>query len=279
MSNRKKRDAIGFPPPLLGEKPLRTPVISESEGWIAIEKPAEIGMRPHPWDETLDLDKALNLQLQEGKPELLRRGASLFGSVYYLDPAISGVALFAKDRDTLAQLKNAFGSGDIRFTFYFITASTAGRLDDRLVADAPLLPHNVKPKMIPSTAKGKKSTTHFGRIDSSSKGWDLWKGSVCFFRPHQIRCHAATAGFPIMGDTTYGGPDAPLQRSVHPSKQRAGMSLKTFYGVALHLHEVRFEYMDLAAHLIAPLPKHFRLLVRRLGLSDQALEAPPTVDE
>ena len=37
------------------------------------------------------MDAALNTQLQEGKPELLRRGASLFGSVYYLDPAITGL--------------------------------------------------------------------------------------------------------------------------------------------------------------------------------------------
>ena len=102
------------------------------------------------------MDTALNTQLREGKPELLRRKASLFGSVYYLDPAITGVAVFAKHREALADLRNHFGSGDCRFRFQFISAAQPVGSGTSFRADAPLLQHNVKPKMIPSTAKGKK---------------------------------------------------------------------------------------------------------------------------
>ena len=115
-----KKNAIGFPPPLLGEKPLRLPVIAETATWLALEKPPGVGTRAYPWDTEPDMDAALNTQLQAGKPELLRREATLFGSVYYLDPAITGVAVFAKHREALADLRNHFGSGDCRFRFKFI---------------------------------------------------------------------------------------------------------------------------------------------------------------
>ena len=204
-----KKNAIGFPPPLLGEKPFRLPVIAETADWLALEKPPGVGTRAYPWDTEPDMDAALNTQLQEGKPELLRRGASLFGSVYYLDPAITGVAVFAKHREALADLRNHFGSGDCRFRFQFISAAHPTGSEASLRADAPLLQHNVKPKMIPSTAKGKKAFTEFKRIAESSKGWALWEASVDFFRPHQIRAHAAVHEIPVLGDALYGGAEAP----------------------------------------------------------------------
>jgi 23S rRNA-/tRNA-specific pseudouridylate synthase len=213
-------------------------VLAETEGWIALDKPAEVGVRAYPWDEVPDMDGALNAQLQAGKPELVRRGASLFGSVYYLDPLISGVAVFAKSRESLAELRNRFGSGECRFRFLFVTAARGAGADPVRRADAPLLPHNVKPKMIPSTAKGKKAFTDFRRLAESPKGWELWEASVDFFRPHQIRCHAAVLEMPVMGDALYGGAEAPTQGELHPTKQRGAALFPTFHGVALHLAEV-----------------------------------------
>lgn len=262
-----KKNAIGFPPPLLGEAPLRLPVLAETDGWLALEKPAGVGTRAYPWDAEPDMDAALNAQLQAEKPELLRRGATLFGSVYYLDPAISGISVFAKNREALAVLRNNFGSGDCRFRFQFI-AAVQPDLGAELSSDAPLLPHNVKPKMIPSTAKGKKAFTAFTRIAESSKGWALWEASVDFFRPHQVRTHAALLEIPIMGDTVYGGPSAPTQRELHPKKQRAGLNLPSFNGLALHLAEVQLVPGDESATIRCEPPKHLRLLLRRMGLDD-----------
>ena len=103
--------------------------------------------------------------------------------------------------------------------FSFYAAQPAGS-EASFRADAPLLQHNVKPKMIPSTAKGKKAFTDFKRIAESPKGWALWEASVDFFRPHQIRAHAVLHEVPVMGDALYGGAEAPTQRELHPKKQR-----------------------------------------------------------
>ena len=82
MSQSTDVSAIGFPPPVLGKDPLRLPVIADSADWLALDKPAGIGVRDYPWDQQVpDLDTALNLQLRQGKPELKRLEATLFGSV------------------------------------------------------------------------------------------------------------------------------------------------------------------------------------------------------
>lgn len=272
----KKKNAIGFPPPLLGELPLRLNVLAATENWIALDKPAGVGTRAYPWDETPDLDAALNLQLEAGKPELRRTAASLFGSVYYLDPELSGVALFAKSKAALSDLRNYFGSGDCRFTFHFVaslgsagasgTAENAAALAENFQADAPLLPHNVKPKMIPSTAKGKKCFTRFKRLAESDRGWTLWQAEVDFFRPHQVRAHAATHGIPVLGDGLYDGPNAPTVRQLQPRARRSDLDTAVYRGLAIHLSEALFPSGDGSEVVKSDFPKPFALLLKRLGL-------------
>ena len=262
----KKNNAIGFPPPLLGEAPLRLPVLGETADWVALDKPPGVGLRAHPWDSEPDLDAALNTQLQAGKPELVRRGAEIFGSVYYLDPAISGVAVFAKTRQALADLRNRFGSGECAFRFLLIAAAQPNGAEAVRLADAPLLPHNVKPKMIPSTAKGKKACTEFCRLAESPTGWVLWEAKVAFFRPHQVRAHAAVQGIPVLGDPLYGGPEAPSQRTLHSKKQRSGLNSPAYQGLALHLAAVEGISGDSASSLRCEPPRQLRLLLRRMGL-------------
>jgi len=260
----KKKAAIGFPPPLLGERPRRLDVLAANDLWLALDKPSGIGTRAHPWDTFPDLDAALNGQLEGGKPELQRTGATLFGSTYYLDPEISGVALFAKNREALAELRNQFGSGELRFTFQFV-ANTGESGEDKIIADAPLLAHRVKPKMIPSTAKGKKSLTRFTRLAAADTGWALWQAEADFFRPQQIRAHAATHGIPLLGDSLYGGPTAPTLRQLQPRARRSDLDVRLFDGIAAHLSAVELPG-ESGGRIESPWPKAFELLLKRLGL-------------
>lgn len=262
----KKRNAIGFPPPLLGERPQRFDVLAETEEWLALNKPAGLGTRAYPWDETPDLDSGLNRQLEAGKPELRRTGASLFGSVYYLDPEISGVALFAKNREALADLRNRFGSGELQFTFHFLAADSRD-VAPFFEANAPLLPHRVKPKMIPSTAKGKKCLSRFTRLFASDFGWTLWEAKTCFLRPHQVRAHAAVHGIPVLGDSLYEGPASPTVRQLQPRARRSDLDAAVFSGLGIHLSKVEFPPTERAADITSSFPKPFALTLKRLGLS------------
>jgi len=105
------------------------PVVGQGADWICLDKPAGVGMRAYPWDPGVaDMDAALNAQLQAEKPELLRLDAEVFGSAYYLDPVISGLALFAKNRDGLDVLRNRFGSSEMEFRFLFVAPAFTGEL-------------------------------------------------------------------------------------------------------------------------------------------------------
>ncbi|MGC6606080.1 MAG: hypothetical protein ACON5O_04930 [Lentimonas sp.] len=263
MSQSRKQDAIGFPPPLMGEEPIRLPVLAETDEWLALYKLGGLALREYPWDTQPNLDAALNRQLQAGKPELVNRGASIFGSVYYMDPAISGVALFGKQRESLAELRNHFGSGDMDFRFTFVSGAKPNELEDRFTADAPLLPHDVKPKMIPSTAKGKKSFTDFELLSESLAGYTLWEARASFFRVHQVRAHAAVHGIPVLGDDLYGGSHVPTQRELMPKKRGAGLDVVAFQGLALHLNQCQ---LDDEAQVICSFSKQMQLFIKRLGL-------------
>ncbi|MEN8725951.1 MAG: pseudouridine synthase [Lentimonas sp.] len=264
MSAKPKGDAVGFPPPLMGDTPYRLSVLAESERWIALDKPAGMAVREYPWDgKRPNLDTALNFQLQAEKPELVRRGASMFGSVYYLDPEISGVALFGKHRESLSELRNCFGSEEGAFRFVFVSGPKPVELEDTFTADAPLLPHNVKPKMIPSSAKGKKSFTEFLMLAQSAHDFTVWEAKVSFFRPHQVRAHAAVHGIPVLGDVVYEGREAPTQRSLMPRKKGGGLKSSAFNGMALHLADCNLGD-DL--RVSSELPQPMRLLIKRLGI-------------
>ncbi len=267
-----KETAIGFPPPLLGELPLRLPILAETEAWLALDKPEGIGIREHLWDVGVpNLDTALNSQLRQGKPELLRTKASTFGSVYYLEPEASGIALFGKNRKAIADLRNVYGSGHLECGFLFVARHRGEKVGVELSADAPLLPHHTKLKMVPSTAKGKKASTAFHLISISASGWALWKAIVGFIRPHQARAHAAVLGRPVLGDALYEGPMAPTLADLQPKKRGPGMSASIFEGVALHLNEVVIPACDLAAgvRIRAPLSRRFAVLLQYLGLMAQ----------
>ena len=271
MSPLSNKEFIGFPPGLLLDRPLKAPIIAEVKEWIALNKPSGIAIRQHPWNVDIsdNMDAALNRQLQAQKPELVKGGAILFGSVYNLDPEISGVSLFAKQKDSLRELRNFVGSEKLQFKFLLVAKTDRSIATDEIVADAPLLIHNTKPKMIPSTAKGKKARTHFRQIHESSLGWSLWEASTRFPRLHQIRAHATAEGIAVLGDSLYAGPDVPSLSELMPRKRTAETCKPIFDGIALHLNEVLLPIPaenSRATSLNATIPKQFKLLLKRLQL-------------
>lgn len=263
------QQSIGFPSGMLGDHHLKINVVGETEDWIALDKPKDIAIRQHPWNaKAPNIDSALNRQLKTKKPELLKCNATLFGSVFIMEPEISGVALFAKHKTSLAALRNLTGSSKLQFKFLLVTKSNQEDTYDRILADEPLLVHNTKPKMIPSTAKGKKAQTHFKQIYASPSGWRLWEATTPFPRLHQVRAHASVKKIPILGDLSYSGPDIPLlNRSRKDSKQTRQ---PVFRGIALHLSEVTLPDLkepDKLIRVSAEPPKNFKLLLKHLKLN------------
>ena len=83
-------------------------------------------------------------------------------------------------------------------------------------------------------ADGQPCRTLFARLESRSAGHALLEARPEGGRTHQIRIHAAAAGFPIVGDPAYGHEkklDHGLSRA-----SASGVSLRG--GLMLHAHEL-----------------------------------------
>lgn len=264
---RSSSKAIGFREGLLAKEPLRMDVVANSADFIALNKPSNISLRQHPWDEnSANLDTALNHQLKEEKPEILALGAESFGSIYFYEKAISGIALFSKHKAALTFLRNAFGSGLMEFQFQFIAKAEEG-IEEHIINETPLIQHRYKFKMVPSTAKGKRSRTEFKCLKRGTDSWGLWQAKCNFFRPHQLRIHASLSGFQLMNDDLYRGVDAPTLASVGKQKKVGDSDTKIFLNLALTLNTVQFSSESSESiRLAAEPPKAFKTALNYLGL-------------
>ena len=266
MSLRKK--SIGFPDPLLGSNPIRLDIIDNTKYWIAINKPSNIASRQHLWNKGYNnLDSALNFQLKQRKPEIVSLNADKFSSIYNLDYLISGIALYSKSHESLNFLRNAFGSDQISFNYYFVAKNLKKDFNSRLV-EFPLKAHKNKCRMIPSK-KGKNSHTKFIRLKDGIDNWSLFEAKTNYFRPHQIRIHASLIGLQIMNEPIYNGIKAPTLAMLGKSKKTSDISTNIFSDLALHLGSIKFPSILDQKKIIeiqAPISKSLKTVYKYLKL-------------
>lgn len=264
---RLSTKAIGFPEGLLSEASLRIQLLADTPDFIALNKPANISLRQHPWDDNVpNLDSALNYQLKEEKPEILALCAQSFGSIYFFEKAISGIALFSKHKEALAFLRNAFGSGLMEFQFQFIAQAEEG-IEQSMIDETPLIPHRYKYKMVPSTAKGKRARTEFTCLKRGHDSWSLWQAKINYLRPHQLRIHASLSGLKLLNDDLYRGVEAPTYAAVGKRKKEGDADTKIFSDLALTLNSVQFSSESSeSVSLVAEPPKAFKATLNYLGL-------------
>lgn len=253
-SKRAKEPAVGFPPPLLGDAPVRLPVLMRGDGWIALEKPVGVLIEAHPWYPRLpSLIGGLRKQLEAGKAELERLALKRAYGIYFLDPEIIGPALIATQLDMRDGLRNAHGSGQIIFRYVFFALNAPAKTD--LQCDLPLAELKGEARMRVSHRHGKKASTVFRRIGHWS---DLseWEAVTCYPRPHQVRLHAMESGLRILGESIYGE----LDTAYKPSKFRRYIPDT----LCLRLASVEFKADEAEGYIEVPEAGSWRALRRQL---------------
>jgi len=213
-----RRDVVRLLSPVTNEF-WEIPVVFEDEHLLALDKPPGLLTSPDRHDpERPNLIKLLHRDMERGATWTKERNISYLNNAHRLDFETSGVILLAKSKPMLVALAHLFGSE--KPVKIYVALAHGTPLKDKFNIDARLGPHPARPGVIRVDEKqGKKARTLFEvreRFEFSS----LIQCRPLTGTTHQIRVHLQKAGYPIVGDATYGG------RPLLLSKLKSGYRLK-----------------------------------------------------
>jgi 23S rRNA (cytosine1962-C5)-methyltransferase len=175
--------------------------IFEDEHLLVINKPAGLNTHaPSPF-----AGEGLYDWLRHREP----RWAKL-AIIHRLDKETSGVIVFGKTAAANRSLTEQFTNRSVRKKYLLLTDHPMKRAE--LVAKSKIA--RVGERYI-SSAQGEPAETRFTKVAPAPLGASASRRQVAVEaepltgRTHQIRVHAAENGFPILGDTLYGGSPFP----------------------------------------------------------------------
>ena len=125
--------------------------------------------------------------------------------MHRLDKETSGVIVFSKTELANRSLTEQFTRRSVRKKYLLRTDRTVRRKE--FASKSALVRAGEKYVARPVHAGGEQAETRF-RVVCSSPGETLVEAEPLTGRTHQIRVHAAANGFPVLGDTRYGGTPA-----------------------------------------------------------------------
>ena len=266
------------------------PILFEDEHLLALNKPPLLRLSPDRADPRLpSLIALLHRGIQRGAPWAADRHLQYLMHAHRLDSEIGGVIMLAKSKPVLVALANLFGSAQVTLRYLALVqgnpAQDSGVIEAKLapaftgspvsaVGPAPSLPGNSRvvsavdfgALLRVDPRKGKRSKTEFEVRERFAKH-ALLECRPFTHRPHQIRAHLRHLGFPIAGDSNYGGglvllsqlkPDYRLK----PKKtERPLISTPAIYAEELILpHPVTGAALNIAA----PCPKDLAVALKYL---------------
>lgn len=159
-----------------------------------------------------------------------------FRAIYRLDRDTSGIILIAKNEFAAAKL-----AGRVRKDYY---AVVCGKIEGSGVIDAPIKREResiIKRCVAPD---GESAVTHYTALKHSEK-YTLVKLKLETGRTHQIRVHFAHIGYPLAGDTLYGGSTEEISRQ------------------ALHCRDIYFSHpvSEDEIHIFCEMPQDMKKLI------------------
>lgn len=128
-----------------------------------------------------------------------------FRAVFRLDRDTSGLVLIAKNELSASKL-----AGKIKKDYYAIVN---GILKDNGTIDAPIkrLGESIIKRCVADD--GERAVTHYEVVKTNEK-YSLLKINLETGRTHQIRVHFSNFGYPLVGDSLYGGESEIVNRQL-----------------------------------------------------------------
>lgn len=198
--------------PPVAAAPVR--IVGETEGFVAVDKPASVPTHPTGKYHWNSLTKILERDL--GRSDLF--------AVHRLDRLTSGLVVFAKSSKLSAATSLAIQAGHIRKTYL---ARVKGRFPDgRITVDKAILTESrIFGVSSINEKEGRSATTHFERI-SFNGHTSVVRCQPETGRTHQIRVHLEHLGHPIANDPLYGSQRSKEMRGKNFERQECDRVLQ-----------------------------------------------------
>lgn len=175
-------------------------ILYEDEHLLVINKPP--GIVVHPARGHLD-NQTLQNGVRHRYRHLLGREETTLGSPHRLDKDTSGAIVFALTRSVYIHLVDQFAASAPHKQYLAIFDGKPNWTE--YVCDRPLGSDPERKGLgtvVSETEGGKTARTDFTVIETG-RDWALVRAVPHTGRPHQIRIHAASLGFPLAGDRDY----------------------------------------------------------------------------
>jgi 23S rRNA pseudouridine1911/1915/1917 synthase len=277
-------DTVAPPEPIneLVPEPIPLDVIYEDEHLLAINKQADLIVHPARgrWHGTL-----VNGLVYYGRNWSTVNGNWRPGILHRLDRNTTGIMLVARSDEAHWRVARQFENRTIQKTYMALCHGVPPLLSD--VIDMPIgkdkyirekqavrkvesggkpavTLYEVQEKLPPLDAGTFRNSEHASdrKLPTPASGFSLVKLSPKTGRTHQLRVHMSAIGFPLVGDTMYGG------REIHVTDAEGPF---TFDRQALHaaeitfVHPVTLQTMTLKAPLPADIVRLMKLVRGGIG--------------
>ncbi len=233
-------------------QPLPLAIVHEDDSLIVVDKPAGLVVHPGAGNADRTLQNAL-LAHDAALAKLPRAGI-----VHRLDKDTSGLLVVARSPAAHAALVRRLEAREVHREYQ---AVCVGAMTGGGTVDAPIGRHRTDRVRMAVRGDGREAVTHY-RVLARFRAHTHVRVVLETGRTHQIRVHLAHAGYPIVGDPTYGRRLA-LPKGVAPSLEAV---LRGFRRQALHAACLAFVHpaSDVACRFESPLPADFERLLAAL---------------
>ena len=180
-----------------------------------------------------------------------------------LDKFTSGIMLLAKNEIAMRNASMQFQKREVHKKYHALVQGAAQYSDT--IIELPIDIDEKRRTVRINKNLGKKSKTQFNTIEVF-KGFAIVECILFTGRMHQIRIHTSVSGYPIIGDTLYGGKELLLSSIKYKyNYNRSGEEQPIIKRFALHSFEMGIKSVKGEDLIVtAPYAKDFMVLLSAL---------------
>ncbi|MBY0517637.1 MAG: RNA pseudouridine synthase [Bacteriovoracaceae bacterium] len=178
-------------------------ILCEDQNILALHKPTGIHTHPHGYEESPNIVSWLCSQGLSALT-LVNRENMDRGCLYRLDEGTSGLMLYAKNNETYLKVRADFGSFFKKKSYLCLVKGNPGSAES---VEHFLSPFGPKGAQMKVSSSGQRARLSY-RTLKCENNISLVQVDLDSGLRHQIRVQMSYLGFPLIGDTLYGGEKA-----------------------------------------------------------------------